>query len=168
MKLFKKVLAVALAAMLALTVFTACDGGDTTEVPSDNTAAAYIQELNTTAQSNGMNNVLDYSADLSNVTRDKLNVWLRNKNGEKDVDTDDKLNDQFEAIDKKCKAERKYESIAYIVSQGDSKPVYKDLFASKDLYESADKVAIIRIKNESDNGGDGKTYTMIELYRKIV
>ena len=51
MKLFKKLLAVAMVAVLALTVLTGCDAGDASEVPSNATDASVYQKPNDCASS---------------------------------------------------------------------------------------------------------------------
>ena len=169
MKLLKKLLALTLVGVLALTLLTGCSDSSSADIPEDNIAASYVQALNNGAEkyTDPVLPTLYYSASLSDVTANKLNVWLRWINNEDAVDTEEKRDDLIDAIEDKCKAEKKYESVAVVVSEGDRAPDYKELYEKTDAYCSADKVAIIRIKNEVENGGDGKTYTMIELYKDI-
>ena len=81
MKLFKKLLAVAMVAVLALTVLTGCDAGDASEVPSNATEARIYQNLNDYASSytGAVLGPLSYRKDLSDVTYQKLSLWIQYK-----------------------------------------------------------------------------------------
>ena len=79
MRLFKKLLAVAMVAVLALTVLTGCDTGDASEVPSNATEASIYQNLNDYASSytGAVLGPLSYRKDLSDVTYQKLSLWIQ-------------------------------------------------------------------------------------------
>ena len=178
MKLFKKLLAVAMVAVLALTVLTGCDGITSSEVPSDNTAAGYYQNLNDNAVKYGGGGVLSalpyctaYNSKLETTSRNKLTIYLRwlnddeNRQKDDEVDTAKKRDDKIKEIENTSKAETKYESVLRYITAGT--PDYNKLYESTDAYRSADTVSIIRIKNNKENGGDDKTYTVIELFKEI-
>ena len=174
MKLFKKLLAVAMVAVLALTVLTGCDTGDTSEVPSNATEARIYQNLNdyASAYTGAVLSPLYYSKDLSAMTSRKLNVYLQYVNG--DIKKSE-YEDAIDALDAEC--EKTY---GYTVSkQGDDKCIlittttpssaeaFKPLYDLTNAYMNATKVAIKRVENKAENGGDGRVYTMIECYREV-
>ena len=176
MKLFKKLLAVTLVAVLALTVFTACDAGNAEDIPSDTTSMRYWQELNNqaTAYNPGDGTVLTsvkYSKDLSDYTWQKLNAYinLKNKRDNSILEyTSDEVTDFFDDINDKCKSEKKYEATVYVVGTGT--PNYKILYqtdafgsSSTSRFLNADYIGIARIENKQD----GKTYTMMECYQEV-
>ena len=174
MKLFKKLLAVAMVAVLALTVLTGCDGITGSEVPSDNTAAGYFQKLNDGAVAYGNGGVLNalpyctaYNSKLETTSRNKLTIYLKWKNDGEKVSAVDDRDDQIKDVEDASKAETKYQSVMYYISEGDKAPDYQKLYEKTDAYRSADTVSIIRIKNNKDNGGDDKTYTIIELFKEV-
>lgn len=182
MKLFKKLLAVTLVAVLALTVFTACDGvGNADDIPSNPTEMRYWQTLNnkarnyTTSDGKVLTDV-KYSKDLSDYTAKKLNAYLNliNKDNtlsyDKDRYTKDKVKNKMNEIDAACQKAKGYKSTVYVISDGDSEPKYEVLYAENscwgnatDAFFKADFITIARQKNS----GDGKTYTMMECYQKV-
>ena len=169
MKLFKKLLAVTLVAVLALTVFTACDGsGNTNELPPDWVRQKIYQDVNDGAQAyqETVLPVLYYSADLTAYTEQKLNAYIRYVN--EDI-TKEKYEAEIKRLDNECKAK-----LNYVVAQQDdqkcllikdsttTKEDYKkELYSKSDAYRAASRVGIARIQN----GQFGKTYTMIEVYK---
>ena len=169
MKLFKKLLAVTLVAVLALTVFTACDGsGNTNELPPDWVRQKIYQDVNDGAQAyqETVLPVLYYSADLTAYTEQKLNAYIRYVN--EDI-TKEKYEAEIKKLDDVCKAK-----LNYVVAQQDdqkcllikdsttTKEDYKkELYSKSDAYRAASKIGIARIQN----GQFGKTYTMIEVYK---
>lgn len=181
MKLFKKLLAVTLVAVLALTVFTACDGvGNADDIPSNPTEMRYWQTLNnkartyTTSDGKVLTDV-KYSKDLSDYTAKKLNAYLNLVNGEPTLSygkvryTDD-VKSKLDEIDAACQKAKGYKSTVYVISDGDTEPDYKVLYAENYCWENAtnaffkaDFITIARQKNKRD----GKTYTMMECYQKI-
>lgn len=178
MKLFKKLLAVTLVAVLALTVFTACDGASSDDIPSDNTALSYFQSLNDGAEKYNGGGTLGalpyckrYNANLENVSTDKLSIyirWVNDNAGRKNdeaVNTEDKRDNEIDKIEIVSKNENKYESVMYKVFDG--RPDYQALYEETDKYRAADTVSIIRMANDKNDGGDGKTYTIIEFFRKV-
>ena len=169
MKLFKKLLAVTLVAVLALTVFTACDGsGNTNEIPPDWVRQKIYQDVNDGAQAyqETVLPVLYYSADLTSYTEQKLNAYIRCVN--KTI-SEEEYKAEIKRLDDECKAK-----LNYVVAQQDdqkcllikdsttTKEDYKkELYSKSDAYRAASKVGIARIQN----GQFGKTYTMIEVYK---
>lgn len=169
MKLFKKLLAVTLVAVLALTVFTACDGsGNTNELPPDWVRQKIYQDVNDGAQAyqETVLPVLYYSADLTSYTEQKLNAYIRFVN---ETISEEEYKAEIKRLDNECKAK-----LNYVVAQQDdqkcllikdsttTKEDYKkDLYSKSDAYRAASKVGIARIQN----GQFGKTYTMIEVYK---
>lgn len=169
MKLFKKLLAVTLVAVLALTVFTACDGsGNTNELPPDWVRQKIYQDVNDGAQAyqETVLPVLYYSADLTSYTEQKLNAYIRYVN--EDI-TKEKYEAAIKRLDDECKAK-----LNYVVAQQDDQKCFlikdstttkedykKELYSKSDAYRAASKVGIARIQN----GQFGKTYTMIEVYK---
>lgn len=182
MKLFKKLLAVTLVAVLALTVFTACDGvGNADDIPSNPTEMRYWQTLNnkarnyTTSDGKVLTDV-KYSKDLSDYTAKKLNAYLNLMNedptlsGGNDRYTKDTVKNKMNEIDAACQKAKGYKSTVYVISDGDSEPKYEVLYAENscwgnatDAFFKADFITIARQKNK----GDGKTYTMMECYQKV-
>ncbi|MBD9242304.1 MAG: hypothetical protein EGQ64_08475 [Ruminococcaceae bacterium] len=172
MKLFKKLLAVTLVAVLALTVFTACDGsGNTNELPPDWVRQKIYQDVNDGAQAyqETVLPVLYYSADLTAYTEQKLNAYIRYVNGNGTIKEEEEYKAQIKKLDDECKAK-----LNYVVAQQDdqkcslirdyttTKEDYKkDLYSKSDAYRAASKIGIARIQN----GQFGKTYTMIEVYK---
>lgn len=170
MKLFKKLLAVTLVAVLALTVFTACDGsGNTNELPPDWVRQKIYQDVNDGAQAyqETVLPVLYYSADLTAYTQQKLNAYINCY--VKETITEAEYKAQIKKLDDECKAK-----LNYVVAQQDdqkcslirdyttTKEDYKkDLYSKSDAYRAASKIGIARIQN----GQFGKTYTMIEVYK---
>ena len=169
MKLFKKLLAVTLVAVLALTVFTACDGsGNTNELPPDWVRQKIYQDVNDGAQAyqETVLPVLYYSADLTSYTEQKLNAYISYVN--EDI-TKEKYEAAIKRLDDECKAK-----LNYVVAQQDDQKCFlikdstttkedykKELYSKSDAYRAASKVGIARIQN----GQFGKTYTMIEVYK---
>ena len=169
MKLFKKLLAVTLVAVLALTVFTACDGsGNTNELPPDWVRQKIYQDVNDGAQAyqETVLPVLYYSADLTAYTEQKLNAYIRYVN--EDI-TKEKYEAEIKKLDDVCKAK-----LNYVVAQQDDQKCFlikdstttkedykKELYSKSDAYRAASKIGIARIQN----GQFGKTYTMIEVYK---
>ena len=181
MKLFKKLLAVTLVAVLALTVFTACDGvGNADDIPSNPTEMRYWQTLNnkartyTTSDGKVLTDV-KYSKDLSDYTAKKLNAYLNLINKDNTLSygkvryTDDVKNEMNE-IDAACQKAKGYKSTVYVISDGDSEPDYKVLYAENSCWENATdaffKADFITIARQKKSG-DGKTYTMMECYQKV-
>lgn len=181
MKLFKKLLAVTLVAVLALTVFTACDGvGNADDIPSNPTEMRYWQTLNnkarnyTTSDGKVLTDV-KYSKDLSDYTAKKLNAYLNLMNGDTTLGYGndrykDKVKNKMNEIDAACQKAKGYKSTVYVISDGDSEPDYKVLYAENscwgnatDAFFKADFITIARQKNSRD----GKTYTMMECYQKV-
>ena len=169
MKLFKKLLAVTLVAVLALTVFTACDGsGNTNELPPDWVRQKIYQDVNDGAQAyqETVLPVLYYSADLTSYTEQKLNVYIHYVNGKI---KEEEYKALIKKLDDECKAK-----LNYVVAQQDDQNCFlirdytttkedykKDLYSKSDAYRAASKIGIARIQN----GPFGKTYTMIEVYK---
>lgn len=175
MKLFKKLLAVTLVAVLALTVFTACDGaGSSDDIPSDTTELRYWQTLNNQARTYFRNtegsgmvlNDLPYKKDLSeDYTWQKLNEYILCLQDDSEVkDTDKVVQDKFDEIEKKCEQEKNYKAVLYVISEANKEPDYSLLYRYSSIYLNTDYVTIARIKDEKAN----KTYTMMECYQKIV
>ena len=181
MKLFKKLLAVTLVAVLALTVFTACDGvGNADDIPSNPTEMRYWQTLNnkarnyTTSDGKVLTDV-KYSKDLSDYTAKKLYAYLNLINKDNTLSygkvryTDDVKNEMNE-IDAACQKAKGYKSTVYVISDGDMEPKYEVLYAKDSCWENAtdaffkaDFITIARQKNNRD----GKTYTMMECYQEV-
>lgn len=175
MKLFKKLLAVAMVAVLALTVLTGCDAGDASEVPSNATEARIYQNLNDYASSytGAVLGPLSYRKDLSDVTYQKLSLWIQYKINE--TITKDEYDSGIKKLEAECKAQYGYEvsknvddscamTTPFTPSKADD---FKPLYDNTNAYINATKVAIARIENKRSNGGDGVTYTMIECYREV-
>ena len=182
MKLFKKLLAVTLVAVLALTVFTACDGvGNADDIPSNPTEMRYWQTLNnkarnyTTSDGKVLTDV-KYNKALSDYTAKKLDAYLNLVNTDptlgygNDRYTKDEVKNKMKEIDAECQKAKGYKSTVYVISDGDKEPDYKVLYAENscwgnatDAFYKADFIAIARQKNNRD----GKTYTMIECYQEI-
>ena len=79
MKLFKKLLAVAMVAVLALTVLTACDTGTTDPdavIPNDETESV-MYALNNNAAAAGLPR-LTYSVKYSKITQEMLDNYMNN------------------------------------------------------------------------------------------
>ena len=182
MKLFKKLLAVTLVAVLALTVFTACDGvGNADDIPSNPTEMRYWQTLNNKARTYKTSDGkvltdVKYSKDLSDYTTKKLYAYLELLNKgeylkyENDRYTNEKLKSKLDEIDAACQKAKGYKSTVYVISDGDKEPKYEVLYAENSCWENAtnaffkaDFITISRQKNK----GDGKTYTMMECYQKV-
>ena len=183
MKLFKKLLAVTLVAVLALTVFTACDGvGNADDIPSNPTEMRYWQTLNNNARTYKTSDGkvltdVKYSKDLSDYTAKKLNAYLNLMNehptlsGGNERYTDPELKNKMKEIDAAGQKAKGYKSTVYVISDGDSEPKYEVLYAENnfcwenatDAFFKADFITIARQKNS----GDGKTYTMMECYQKV-
>lgn len=182
MKLFKKLLAVTLVAVLALTVFTACDGvGNADDIPSNPTEMRYWQTLNNKARNYTTSDgkvLMDvkYNKDLSDYTAKKLYAYLNLMNEDptlgygNDRYTKDKVKNKMNEIDAECQKAKGYKSTVYVISDGDKEPDYKVLYAEDSCWENATNaffnakfIAIARQKNNRD----GKTYTMMECYQEI-
>lgn len=180
MKLFKKLLAVTLAAVLALTVLTACDAGDVSEIPSNATEARIYQYLNDHAAEyqDAVLPTLYYSKDLSNVAYQRLTLWIRynvNNNDTKNKMTKDEYDDAVKKLEADCREKYGYE-VSEIVDEKcqmitTSTPYkaadFKPLYDMSNAYRNATKVAVARIENKAEDGGDGKTYTLIQCYREV-
>ena len=80
MKLFKKLLAVAMVAVLALTVLTACadESNPDKVIPADDETYTIYSNLNQGAVEKGLGQ-LDYSVKYTKVAEDLLNNWLNNR-----------------------------------------------------------------------------------------
>ena len=179
MKLFKKLLAVTLVAVLALTVFTAC--GDSSEIPSSTAEQKIMQDLNDGAQDyqEAVLPVLYYSADLSSYTTSKLDLYIKylgRNGGSFKNDTEKKeYEDAIKALEDKCKAELKYEVSSYgdvacalVKNSTPTKADYKSaLYSNSNTYMAASRVGIARVEDKIANGGDGKVYTMVECYKSL-
>lgn len=182
MKLFKKLLAVTLVAVLALTVFTACDGvGNADDIPSNPTEMRYWQTLNNNARtyktSDGKELTdVKYNKALSGYTAMKLDAYLKLVNADptlsygNDRYTKDAVKSEMNKIDAECQKAKGYKSTVYVISDGDKEPDYKVLYAEDSCWENAtnaffkaDFIAIARQRNNRD----GKTYTMMECYQEI-
>lgn len=182
MKLFKKLLAVTLVAVLAMTVFTACDGvGNADDIPSNPTEMRYWQTLNnkartyTTSDGKVLTDV-KYSKALSDYTAKKLDAYLNLVNGDSTLSygndryTKDAVKNKMKEIDAACQKATGYKSTVYVISDGDKEPDYKVLYAEDSCWENATNaflnanfVTIARQKNNRD----GLTYTMMECYQEI-
>ena len=181
MKLFKKLLAVTLVAVLALTVFTACDGvGNADDIPSNPTEMRYWQTLNnnarnyTTSDGKALTDVR-YNKALSDYTAKKLDAYLNLMNEDPTLGYGndrykDKVKNKMNEIDAACQKAKGYKSTVYVISDGDSEPDYKVLYAENscwgnatDAFFKADFITIARQKNNRE----GKTYTMMECYEEI-
>lgn len=170
MKLFKKLLAVTLVAVLAMSLFTACGGsGNTNELPPDWVRQKIYQDVNDGAQAyqETVLPVLYYSADLTAYTEKKLNAYINCY--VKETITEAEYDAAIKRLDNECKAK-----LNYVVAQQDDKKCLlikdstttkedykKELYSKSDAYRAASRVGIARIQN----GQFGKTYTMIEVYK---
>ena len=158
MKLFKKLLAVAMVAVLALTVLTGCDAG-TNATPSNNTEFRYWQNFNNGAMNYYKDkgvvlNQVNWSEEYSKVTNQKLSVWM-----------DRYVNDKIKNDENKSKAANNVKSIKFVVSEAANKePDYSQLY-KLDKFLDADYVGIARISDPDDSN---KVYTMFEIFEKIV
>ena len=183
MKLFKKLLAVTLVAVLAMSLFTAC--GDASGVPDSTAEMAHWQNLNNEARKYGLENGpvlndVDYSKELSAYTREKLNVYLELLNkGEylgygNDRYTDKTLKNKLDEIDARCQKATGYKCTVYMISgkdaNGNMKVDYSILYKQDGLGNSstqrfldADRIGVACIANNKDS----KTYTMMECYQKV-
>ena len=183
MKLFKKLLAVTLVAVLAMSLFTAC--GDASGVPDSTAEMAHWQNLNNAARKYGLEygpvlNDVDYSKELSAYTREKLNVYLELLNkGEylgygNDRYTNPTVKSKLAEIDARCQRETGYKCTVYMISgkdangnmQVDYSILYKqDGFgdSSTERFGRADEIGVACIANKQDS----KTYTMMECYEEI-
>lgn len=183
MKLFKKLLAVTLVAVLAMSLFTAC--GDASGVPDSTAEMAHWQNLNNEARKYGLEhgpvlNDVDYSKELSAYTREKLNVYLELlNNGEylgygNDRYTDKTLKNKLDEIDARCQKATGYKCTVYMISgkdaNGNMKVDYSILYkqdglgkSSTDRFLNADWIGVACIANKKDS----KTYTMMECYQKV-
>ena len=182
MKLFKKLLAVTLVAVLALTVFTACDGvGNADDIPSNPTEMRYWQTLNnkartyTTSDGKVLTDV-KYSKDLSDYTAKKLYAYLNLVNEHPTLGygneryKNPEVTNKMKEIDAECQKAKGYKATVYVISDGDKEPDYKVLYAedscwgnATDAFFKADFITIARRKNNRD----GKTYTMMECYQEV-
>ena len=182
MKLFQKLLAVTLVAVLALTVFTACDGvGNADDIPSNPTEMRYWQTLNnkartyTTSDGKVLTDV-KYSKALSDYTAKKLDAYLNLVKADSTLSygddryTKDKVKNKMNEIDAECQKATGYKSTVYVISDGDQEPDYKVLYAedscwgnATNAFFNADYITIARRKSTAD----GKTYTMMECYQKV-
>lgn len=182
MKLFKKLLAVTLVAVLALTVFTACDGvGNADDIPSNPTEMRYWQTLNNNARTYKTSDGkvltdVKYSKDLSDYTAKKLDAYLNLVKADPTLSygddryTKDKVKNKMNEIDAECQKAKGYKSTVYVISDGDKEPDYKVLYAedscwgnATNAFFKADFIAIARRKSAAD----GLTYTMMECYQKV-
>lgn len=183
MKLFKKLLAVTLVAVLAMSLFTAC--GDASGVPDSTAEMAHWQNLNNEARKYGLEhgpvlNDVDYSKKLSTYTREKLNVYLELLNkGEylgygNDRYTNPTVKSKLAEIDARCQKETGYKCTVYMISgrdtNGNMKVDYSILYKQDVLGNSttqhflnADWIGVACIPNKQDS----KTYTMMECYQEI-
>lgn len=183
MKLFKKLLAVTLVAVLAMSLFTAC--GDASGVPDSTAEMAHWQNLNNAARKYGLEygpvlNDVDYSKELSAYTREKLNVYLELLNsGEylgygNDRYNNPKLQKKLDEIDARCQKETGYKCTVYMISgkdaNGNMQVDYSILYkqdglgkSSTDRFLNADWIGVACIANKQDS----KTYTMMECYQKV-
>ena len=168
MKLFKKLLAVAMVAVLALTVLTGCDAG-TNATPSNNTEFRYWQNFNNGAMNYYKDkgvvlNQVDWSEEYSKVTYQKLSVWMdRNVINDK-ITNDDDYQKAIDDIENKSKAANNVKSIKFVVSEVAKEPDYSQLY-KLDKFLDADYVGIARISDPDDSN---KVYTMFEIFEKIV
>lgn len=168
MKLFKKLLAVAMVAVLALTVLTGCDTG-TNATPSNNTEFRYWQNFNNGAMNYYKDkgvvlNQVDWSEEYSKVTYQKLSVWMDRYVNDK-IKYDDDYQKAIDDIENKSKAANNVKSIKFVVSEAANKePDYSQLY-KLDKFLDADYVGIARISDPDDSN---KVYTMFEIFEKIV
>ena len=183
MKLFKKLLAVTLVAVLAMSLFTAC--GDASGVPDSTAEMAHWQNLNIAAKKYGMEigNILhdvDYSKKLSAYTREKLNVYLDLLNKgeylgyENDRYTNPTVKSKLDEIDARCQKETGYKCTVYMISgkdtNGNMQVDYSILYKKDGLgnlstqrFLDADRIGVACIANKQDS----QTYTMMECYEEI-
>lgn len=183
MKLFKKLLAVTLVAVLAMSLFTAC--GDASGVPDSTAEMAHWQNLNIAAKKYGMEsgNILhdvDYSKELSAYTREKLNVYLDLLNKgeylgyENDRYTNPTVKSKLDEIDARCQKETGYKCTVYMISgkdtNGNMQVDYSILYKKDGLgnlstqrFLDADRIGVACIANKQDS----QTYTMMECYEEI-
>ena len=183
MKLFKKLLAVTLVAVLAMSLFTAC--GDASGVPDSTAEMAHWQNLNIAARKYGTENGtilndVDYSKELSAYTREKLNVYLDLLNkGEylgygNDRYTNPTVKSKLAEIDARCQRETGYKCTVYMISgkdtngnmQVDYSILYKqDGFgdSSTNRFLNAQWIGVACVPNKQDS----KTYTMMECYQEV-
>ena len=183
MKLFKKLLAVTLVAVLAMSLFTAC--GDASGVPDSTAEMAHWQNLNNEARKYGLENGtvlndVDYSKELSAYTREKLNVYLELLNKgeylgyENDRYTDKTLKNKLDEIDARCQKATGYKCTVYMISgkdaNGNMKVDYSILYKRDGLgypstqrFLDADRIGVACIANKKDS----KTYTMMECYQEV-
>lgn len=183
MKLFKKLLAVTLVAVLAMSLFTAC--GDASGVPDSTAEMAHWQNLNNAARKYGLEygpvlNDVDYSKELSAYTREKLNVYLELLNKgeylkyENDRYTNEKLKSKLDEIDARCQRETGYKCTVYMISgrdtNGNMQVDYSILYKrdgrgdlSTQRFLNADWIGVACIANKQDS----QTYTMMECYQKV-
>ena len=147
MKLFKKLLAVTLVAVLAMSLFTAC--GDASGVPDSTAEMAHWQNLNNAARKYG----LKY---------------------ENDRYTNEKLKSKLDEIDARCQRETGYKCTVYMISgrdtNGNMQVDYSILYkkdglgkSSTDRFLNADWIGVACIANKQDS----QTYTMMECYQKV-
>lgn len=183
MKLFKKLLAVTLVAVLAMSLFTAC--GDASGVPDSTAEMAHWQNLNNAARKYGLEygpvlNDVDYSKELSAYTREKLNVYLELLNKgeylgyENDRYNNEKLKSKLDEINARCQKETGYKCTVYMISgkdaNGNMQVDYSILYkqdglgnSSTQRFLNADWIGVACIANKQDS----KTYTMMECYQKV-
>ena len=183
MKLFKKLLAVTLVAVLAMSLFTAC--GDASGVPDSTAEMAHWQNLNNAAKKYGIEsgtilNDVDYSKELSAYTREKLNIYLELLNQGKYLGygneryTNENLKNKLNEIDARCQKETGYKCTVYMISgkdtNGNMQVDYSILYkqdgrgdSSTERFLNADGIGVACIANKQDS----MTYTMMECYQKI-
>ena len=146
MKLFKKLLAVAMVAVLALTVLTACDTGTTDPdavIPNDETESV-MYALNNNAAAAGLPR-LTYSVKYSKITQELLDNYMNNYY--------DEYNHIVDSLDKNVKI------IVDVIPS--TNPVTKSNFKYDSLYKVRDYHDAEKVGIAFKDSSTGNRYMLI-------
>ena len=145
MKLFKKLLAVAMVAVLALTVLTACDTGttDPDAVYPDDETENVVFALNNNAAKSGLPQ-LTYSVKYSKITQQLLDNYMNNRS---DIT---KYSEEYKRI-----TDSLDKNVKIIVGVMTGNPAVKSSFKYDSLYsvenyQNAEKVGVAFKNSSSD------------------
>ena len=152
MKLFKKLLAVAMVAVLALTVLTACDTGTTDPdavIPNDETENV-MYALNNNAAAAGLPR-LTYSVKYSKITQELLDNYMNNYG---DISKyREEYNRIVDSLDKNVKI------IVDVIP--DTNPVTKSKFKYDSLYKVSDYHDAEKVGIAFKDSSTGNRYMLI-------
>jgi len=159
MKLLKKLLALTLVGVLALTLLTACSDSSTTDpdqvIPDDDTYTV-VDSLNRGATEKGLG-LLKYSVKYTAVTQKLLDNWMNNRDSIRYKEEHDSI---LDALDKETSIIVSEVTVAPVAvpSNGVDGVNYSNYYTSS--YDMADRVGVAFAETES-----GQRYMLICTFK---